>query len=176
MSNYRRLFIPGGTWFFTVNLLQRQNNNLLIREVNLLRETVKSVRKRSPFRINAWVVLPEHMHAVWTLPANDTDFSTRWRFIKSGFSRVLPKTEYRSVVPIAANERGIWQRHFWEHAIRDEADFERHIDSVHVNPLKHKLVSQVKDWPYSSFHRYVERGIYPANWCGEIDLEANGDK
>ena len=176
MSNYRRLFIPGGTWFFTVNLLQRQNNNLLIREVNLLRETVKSVRKRSPFRINAWVVLPEHMHAVWTLPANDTDFSTRWRLIKSGFSRALPKTEYRSGVRIAANERGIWQRHFWEHAIRDEADFERHIDYVHVNPLKHKLVSQVKDWPYSSFHRYVERGIYPVNWCGEIDLEVNDDK
>ncbi len=176
MSNYRRLFIPGGTWFFTVNLLQRQNNNLLIREVNLLRETVKSVRKRYPFRTNAWVVLPEHMHAVWTLPANDTDFSTRWRFIKSGFSRALPKTEYRSVVRIAANERGIWQRHFWEHAIRDEADFERHIDYVHVNPLKHKLVSQVKDWPYSSFHRYVERGIYPVNWCGEIDLVVNGDK
>ena len=91
MSSYRRLFIPGGTWFFTVNLLQRQNNNLLIREIDLLRSIVESVRKRHPFRINAWVVLPEHMHAVWSLPPNDTDFSTRWRLIKSGFSRALPK-------------------------------------------------------------------------------------
>ena len=176
MSNYRRLFIPGGTWFFTVNLLQRQNNNLLIQEIDLLRNTVKSVRNRYPFQINAWVVLPEHMHAVWTLPVNDTDFSTRWRLIKSGFSRGLPKTEYRSAVRIAANERGIWQRHFWEHAIRDEADYQQHIDYIHVNPLKHKLVSQVKDWPYSSFHRYVERGIYPTNWCGEMDFEVNGDQ
>ena len=176
MSNYRRYFIPGGTWFFTVNLLQRQNNNLLVHEINLLRETVKSVRKRYPFKIDAWVVLPEHMHAVWSLPENDTDFSTRWRLIKSGFSQALPKTEYRSDVRIAANERGIWQRHFWEHAIRDETDFQRHIDYVHFNPLKHKLVSQVKDWPYSSFHRYVESGIYPVNWCGVVDLEVHGDQ
>ena len=75
---------------------------------------------------------------------------------------------------IAASERGIWQRHFWEHAIRDEADFERHVDYIHVNPLKHNLVSRIKDWPYSSFHRYVERGIYPVNWCGEIDLDVDG--
>ena len=176
MSNYRRYFIPGGTWFFTVNLLQRQNNNLLVHEINLLRETVKSVRKRYPFKIDAWVVLPEHMHAVWTLPENDTDFSTRWRLIKSGFSRALPKTEYRSEVRLAANERGIWQRHFWEHAIRDESYFQRYIDYVHVNPLKYKLVSQVKDWPYSSFHCYVEGGIYPVNWCGVVDLEVHGDQ
>ena len=176
MPNYRRLFIPGGTWFFTVNLLQRQNNNLLVREINLLRNTVKSVRKSYPFHINAWVVLPDHMHAVWTLPENDADFSTRWRLIKSGFSRGLPKTEYLSAVRIAANERGIWQRHYWEHAIRDELDFERHIDYVHINPMKHQLVTQIKDWPYSSFHRYVESGIYPLNWGGGVDIKVDGDE
>ncbi|MGD0962160.1 MAG: transposase, partial [Methylomonas sp.] len=96
--------------------MQRKDNDLLIREINLLRESVKSVRDRYPFKIDAWVVLPEHMHAVWTLPPGDYDFSTRWRLIKSRFSRSLPKTEYRSKVRIAANERGIWQRHFWEHA------------------------------------------------------------
>ncbi|WKJ90428.1 transposase [Methylomonas montana] len=175
MPNYRRAFIPGGTWFFTVNLLERKNNDLLIREINLLRETVRAVRERYPFKIDAWVVLPEHLHAVWTLPPGDADFSKRWRLIKSGFSRVLPKTEYRSDARKAANERGIWQRHFWEHSIRDETDFERHVDYVHVNPVKHGLVSRVIDWPYSSFHRYVEKGVYPENWAGDLDLTVVGD-
>ena len=91
MPNYRRAFVPGGTWFFTVNLLERKNNDLLIREVDLLRETVRAVRQRHPFQVDAWVVLPEHIHAVWTLPPGDADFSKRWRLIKSGFSRALPK-------------------------------------------------------------------------------------
>lgn len=105
----------------------------------------------------------------------DTDFSKRWRLIKSSFSRGLPKTEYRSNVRKVANERGIWQRHFWEHLIRDEADFERHVDYVHVNPLKHGLVTRVIDWPYSSFHRHVEKGVYPKNWGGDLDLTIAGD-
>lgn len=175
MPNYRRAFIPGGTWFFTVNLLERKNNDLLVREIALLRETVRAVRKRHPFQIDAWVVLPEHMHAVWTLPPGDADFSKRWRLAKSGFSRALPKTEYRTNVRKVAGERGIWQRHFWEHCIRDEADFERHVDYVHVNPVKHGLVSRVKDWPYSSFHRYVERGVYPENWGGDLEISIAGD-
>ena len=98
MPNYRRAFIPGGTWFFTVNLLQRHHNDLLIREIDLLRETVRRVREHHPFQIDAWVFLPEHMHSVWTLPPADADFSLRWRLIKSGFSRELPKTERRSEV------------------------------------------------------------------------------
>lgn len=176
MPNYRRAFVPGGTWFFTVNLLERKNNDLLIREVDLLRETVRAVRQRHPFHIDAWVVLPEHMHAVWTLPPGDTDFSKRWRLIKSSFSRALPKTEYRSNVRKASGERGIWQRHFWEHLIRDEKDFERHVDYVHVNPVKHGLVTQVSQWPYSSFHRYVEKGVYPENWCGDFAVSVAGDE
>jgi putative transposase len=175
MPNYRRAFIPGGTWFFTVNLLQRYRNDLLIREIDLLRETVQRVRERHPFQIDAWVVLPEHLHCIWTLPPGDSDFSKRWRLIKSGFSRALPHTERRSDVRKAAGERGIWQRHYWEHLIRDEADYQRHVDYVHVNPLKHGYVKRVADWPYSTFHRYVAKGMYPADWCGDPDSEVDGD-
>ena len=146
MPNYRRAFVPGGTWFFTVNLLQRHNNDLLVREIGLLRETVSLVRKRHPFRIDAWVVLPEHMHAVWTLPPGDADFSKRWRLIKSAFSRALPKTERRSNVRQAAGERGIWQRHYWEHWIKVEADYRRHLNYAHTNSVKHGYVERVMDW------------------------------
>ncbi len=109
MPNYRRAFIPGGTWFFTVNLLQRHHNDLLVREIDLLRETVRWVRERHPFQIDACVVLPEHLHSVWTLPPGDSDFSLRWRLIKSEFSR-LPKTEQSSAMRKAAGERGIYPR------------------------------------------------------------------
>lgn len=175
MVNYRRAYIPGSTWFFTVNLLQRHQNDLLIRRIDLLRDTVRAVRARYPFQIDAWVVLPEHMHAIWTLPSGEADFSIRWRLIKSGFSRGLAKTEYRSKVRIAANERGIWQRHFWEHAIRDELDFERHVDYLHFNPVKHGYVAQVRDWPYSSFHLFVKKGIYPDSWGNGLNIEIAGD-
>ena len=175
MPNYRRAFIPGGTWFFTVNLLQRHQNDLLVRELGLLRDTVIRVRERYPFRTDAWVVLPDNLHCVWTLPPGDSDFSTRWRLIKSGFSRGLPKTERRSDVRKAAGERGIWQRHYWEHLIRDDADYQWHVDYVHFNPLKHGLVKRVSDWPHSTFHRYVTRGVYPADWCGNSDNFIAGD-
>jgi putative transposase len=175
MPNYRRAFVKGGTWFFTVNLLQRHNHDLLIREIDLLRTTVKKVQTRYPFTIDAWVVLPEHMHCVWTLPADDSDFSMRWRLIKSGFSRGLPQTERRSNVRQNAGERGIWQRRFWEHLIRDELDYQRHVDYVHVNPLKHGLVDRVVDWPYSTFHRAVREGIYPTDWCGDAAEQIAGD-
>jgi len=174
MANYRRAYVPGGTWFFTVNLLLRHDNDLLVREVATLRRVVADVRQRYPFHIDAWVVLPEHLHCVWTLPPGDSDFSLRWRLIKSGFSRAIPKGS--SEVRRAAGERGIWQRHFWEHLIRDELDYQRHVDYVHVNPLKHGLVQRVVDWPYSSFHRAVAAGVYPVNWCGAPgDEVAGGD-
>lgn len=166
MPDYRRAWHPGGTYFFTVNLLQRQENDLLIRHVGLLREAVRSVRQRHPFIIHGWVVLPDHLHCVIELPANDADFATRWRLIKIEFSKALPKTERRSNVRVTRGERGIWQRRYWEHLIRDEADFRAHMDYVHINPLKHGLVRHVDDWPYSTFNRLVERGIYPANWAG----------
>ncbi len=174
MSNYRRAFVPGGTWFFTVNLLQRRGNDLLVREIATLRRVVRDVRKRYGFHINAWVVLPDHLHCVLTLPPGDSDFSLRWRLIKSGFSRAMPKTETLSAVRKAAGERGIWQRHYWEHLIRDELDYRRHVDYVYVNPLKHGLVQCVVDWPYSTFHRDVAAGIYPADWCGARDEMVGG--
>jgi putative transposase len=175
MPNFRRVYVAGGTWFFTVNLLQRTNNSLLIQEIELLRKVVKKIRQRYPFYINAWVVLPEHMHAIWTLPEGDSNFSLRWRLIKSGFSTGLPKTESLSQVREDAGERGIWQRNYWEHLIKNEFDYQRHFDYVHVNPLKHGLVKRVIDWPYSTFHRYVNHGIYPDNWCGDSNVEIMGD-
>ena len=166
MPDYRRAWHPGGTYFFTVNLLQRQGNDLLTRHVDLLREAVASVRQRHPFIIHGWVVLPEHLHCVIELPPGDADFATRWRLIKIAFSKALPKTERRSQVRMARNERGIWQRRYWEHLIRDDADFSAHMDYVHINPLKHGLVKRLADWPHSTFHRLVEQGIYPADWAG----------
>ena len=175
MPNYRRAFVPGGTWFFTVNLLERHNNDLLIREINILRHSVRRVRNKYPFMINAWVVLPEHMHCIWTLPSEDSDFSLRWRLIKSAFSRALPKNERRSAVRTAAGERGIWQRHYWEHLIRDEVDYERHMDYIHYNPVKHGHVRVVKDWPYSTFHHLVSAGVYPVDWGDDASIEIDGD-
>jgi putative transposase len=166
MPDYRRAWQPGGTYFFTVNLLQRHGCDLLVRHVDLLREVVQAVRQRHPFLIHAWVVLPEHLHCVIELPPDDADFATRWRLIKMGFSKALPKTERRSAVRIARGERGIWQRRYWEHAIRDDADYRAHLDYVHINPVKHGLVGRVRDWPYSTFHRLVERGVYPVDWAG----------
>lgn len=174
MPNYRRAFVAGGTWFFTVNLLQRHGNNLLVREIELLRRVVQQVRQKHPFHIDAWVVLPEHLHCVLTLPTGDSDFSLRWRLIKSAFSRALPREERISATRQKYGERGIWQRHYWEHLIRDELDFQRHVDYVHVNPLKHGLVKRVRDWPYSTFHHNVEKGIYPLDWCGDVEMHVGG--
>jgi len=166
MPDYRRVLHPGGTYFFTVNLLQRYGNDLLIREIDALRRVVRSVKKRHPFLIHGWVVLPEHLHCVIELPAGDADFSLRWRLIKMEFSKLLPATERKSRVRRNRGERGIWQRRFWEHVIRNDADYRAHIDYVHINPVKHGLVSRVRDWPYSTFHRWVEQGVYPLDWAG----------
>ncbi|MEW6765583.1 MAG: transposase [Pseudomonadota bacterium] len=170
MSDYHRNRQPGGTYFFTVNLFDRRST-LLIDHADALREAVRTVRARRPFHIDAWVMLPEHMHAIWTLPAGDVDYSGRWRDIKVAFARMLPKLEPRSPVQLARGERGIWQRRFWEHTLRDERDYAAHVDYVHINPIKHGLVSRVRDWPYSTFHRYVARGVYPPDWAGGGEFE-----
>jgi putative transposase len=168
MPNYRRAFVPGGCWFFTVNLLERRQT-LLIDHINILREAVAETLLSHPCTTDAFVVLPNHLHAIWTLPPNDADFSTRWRLIKNRFSRALPKRERLSSVRVARNERGIWQRRFWEHLIRDETDYARHVEYCYINPLKHKLVTRVSDWPHSSFHRDVRAGIIPLDWAGDIE-------
>jgi len=172
MPNYRRAFVPGGCSFFTVNLLERRET-LLVEHIDALRNGMERKRKRYPFVIDAVVVLPDHIHAVWTLPPKDADFSVRWRLIKSRFAQTLPKREHLSEVRKARNERGIWQRRFWEHLIRDEADYARHVEYCYINPLKHGLVTKVRDWPHSSFHRDVRAGIVAEDWAG--DFEQSGE-
>ena len=166
MTEYRRDHTPSSTWFFTVNLAQRRDNRLLVKRIDTLRQVLREVKQVHPFHIHAIVVLPEHLHCIWTLPEGDADYGKRWSLIKAGFSRRMPRTESRSESRIKRGERGIWQRRYWEHRIRDDRDFERHADYIHWNPVKHGWVEQVVDWPYSSFHRYVERGIYPQDWAG----------
>jgi putative transposase len=166
MPDYRRAWHPGGTYFFTVNLLQRQGSDLLIRHIDRLREAVRMTRRRHPFIIHGWVVLPDHLHSIIELPPDDADFATRWRLIKIAFSKGLPVIERRSQVRMARGERGIWQRRYWEHLIRDDTDFRAHMDYVHINPLKHGLVKRVREWPYSTFHQLAEKGVYPADWAG----------
>jgi putative transposase len=170
MPEYRRLLVPGSCYFFTVNLADRSSDRLT-REIAVLRSAVASVRARRAFGIDAWVVLPEHLHAVWTLPEGDYDYSTRWASIKRLFSWQLPGGEARSRSRVAKRERGIWQRRFWEHMIRDEADFRNHVDYVHFNPVRHGLVSHPGLWPYSSFHRAVARGDLPAAWTLDASPE-----
>src|SRR4051794_27764920 len=126
MPNYRRALVPGGCWFFTVNLLERRET-LLVNRIDTLRDAVAKTRRSYPFESDAVVVLPDHIHAVWTLPPGDSNFSTRWRLIKSHFAKALPKRERLSAVRKARGERGIWQRRFWEHLVRDESDYARHV-------------------------------------------------
>ena len=165
MPDYHRNRVPGGTFFFTVNLRDR-DSDLLVRQVEMLREAVRRVRARAPFRIDAWVVLPDHMHCLWTLPPGDADFPGRWRAIKIAFAKSLPEGEPRTPVMIRRGERGIWQRRYWEHTIRDDRDFAAHMDYTHFNPVKHGLVGHPADWPYSSFGRCVASGLYPPDWMG----------
>jgi putative transposase len=146
--------------------LECRGNTLLNERIDVLRDAVRRVRRVRPFIIDAWVVLPDHLHAVWRLPIGDDDFSTRWRMIKTFFVRGLPATERLSAVRRAAGERGIWQRRFWEHAIRDDADYAAHVDYVHFNPVKHGLVAAPAEWPYSTFKSCVGRGLYPLGWIG----------
>jgi putative transposase len=168
MPNYRRALVPGGCWFFTVNLLERRQR-LLADHADALRTAFEETRKKYSFDIAAIVVLPDHLHAVWTLPPDDADFSIRWRLIKGRFAKAMPKQERRSAVRKMRGERGIWQRRFWEHLIRDDGDYARHIEYCYINPVKHRLVARVRDWPHSSFHRDVRRGLFPIDWAGEVE-------
>ena len=171
MSNYRRNRISGGTYFFTINLLERKQS-LLVDHINEVRNATRKVIQQTPFHIDGWVILPDHMHCIWTLPENDSDYSGRWREIKKTFTKSLPRDEYRSATRIKRNERGIWQRRFWEHTIRDEKDYQHHMDYLHFNPVKHGLVNTVKEWPHSTFHQLVKQGVYPENW-GSNNQELN---
>jgi putative transposase len=165
MTAYRRSRIAGGTYFFTVNLADRRLSLLTVR-IDLLKAAFRYTRHRHPFTTDAVVVLPDHLHAMWTLPEGDGDFATRWRLIKANFSRGLPPSEHISASRSRKQERGIWQRRYWEHTIRDEDDFARHMDYIHFNPVKHGQVEHAANWPHSSFRRMVRLGFYPPSWGG----------
>jgi putative transposase len=167
MTSYRRAYRAGATHFFTVNLADR-SSRLLVDRIDDLRAAVRYARQRHPFAIDAMTVLPDHLHAVWTLPPGDADFSLRWRLIKGFFSRHIPFGEPRLSSRIDKRERGIWQRRYWEHLIRDEEDLRRHVDYTHFNPVRHGHVARVADWPHSTFHREVRAGRLPADWAGDV--------
>jgi len=155
MVGYRRTRVPGGTWFFTL-ALQDRNSQLLITHIDSLRAAHRVVLNTRPFTIRAIVVLPDHLHTIWTLPPKDSDFPGRWKAIKSAFTRAVKAHG----VPLTANpknEHALWQRRYWEHLLVDETDYARHVDYIHANPVKHGYVEDMADWPWSSFHRPQER-------------------
>jgi putative transposase len=170
---YRRARIEGGTFFFTVVTYHRQRILCIPENVLLLRRVHREVMENHPFRINAFVLLPDHLHCIWTLPPGDTDFSSRWRLIKSNFSRRCnKKTNLLSTASRAKKgEQAIWQRRFWEHMIRDDDDFRRHVEYIHYNPVKHGMVEAPVDWEYSSFHWDVRDGIYDRHWGVGISID-----
>ena len=146
-------------FYSTVNLRNRRSQ-LLTTQYQMLRNAIIKVKRDRPFEINAWVVLPEHMHCIWTLPEGDDDFSSRWREIKKQFTH-------------ACGLKNIWQPRFWEHTIRNTKDYRHHVDYIYINPVKHGWVKQVSDWPFSTFHRDVARGLYPIDWAGDVtDINA----
>src|SRR5256714_4090253 len=172
MVHYRRNIVPGGTFFFTVTLADRRSS-VLVDHISALRTAFRMTRKDRPFKIDAVVILPDHLHVVMTLPPDDADFSGRWRRIKGHFSTQL-------IAAGAALKRAsngdllLWQRRFWEHTIRDDGDFARHVDYVHFNPVKHGLVSRVRDWPHSSFHAYMRQRLLPEDWAGDVSARGAG--
>ena len=157
MVRYRRNFLPGGTFFFTVALADRRST-LLTDHISILRQAFRKARAERPFDIDAIVILPDHLHTIVTLPEGDSDFPHRWRRIKTIFTRgALYQDE--TIPPRDNTGRALWQRRFWEHTITDESDFARHVDYIHINPVKHGLVSNPLDWPHSSLHRFLRQSI-----------------
>jgi putative transposase len=176
MRSYIHLRLKGGCYFFTVNLAERHGNDLLLRHIEALRAAFRETRRDHPLAIKGLVILPDHLHCLWQLPPDDDDFPMRWRLIKSRFSRRIETGERISKSRQRRGERGIWQRRYWEHGIRDERDYRTHLDYIHYNPVKHGYVRAAKDWAYSTFHRHVAQGVYPLDWAApretvELTLE-----
>ena len=167
---YRRARAPGATYFFTVVAYRRRRFLCEPENVGLLRAAFRSVIRRHPFAIDAFVLLPDHLHCLWTLPPGDADYSTRWMLVKSYFTR-RSADGLKAPRPDALRrkrEQTIWQHRYWEHQIRGDLDFERHCDYIHFNPIKHGYVERAADWRYSSFHLFVRRGIYTRDWGGGV--------
>lgn len=177
MSRYRRDHTPGGTFFFTLNL-QDRHSSLLTERITAFQSSYRRVKAELPFITLAICVLPDHLHAVWRLPEHDADFSTRWQKIKAGFSQSILNPGVRSKSQVRKGEKGLWQRRFWEHRIRDAEDLQRHVDYVHYNPVKHGLVQHAASWQHSSFHDFVRRGLLPLSWAGNrqcIEVSRSGE-
>ena len=175
MSDYRRVYLPGGMYFFTVVTFRRQRF-LIDDDVRAaLREGIQFTRQSKPFEIVAWVLLPDHLHCIWRLPPDDTDFSSRWSIIKRIVTQRcgerLNRPEWLNARRRKRQQGTLWQHRFWDHLIRDEDDFNQHMDYIHWNPVKHGFASKVDDWPYSSFHRLVRRGWYDENWGKNITFD-----
>ena len=167
MQRYRREWLPGASYFFTVTTARRQRVLTEPPFYQALKSAIKEVKTNYPFEIEAFVLLPDHLHCIWRMPDNDADFSMRWSLIKRKVSQQCRECLNQRVNSSTAKRRelGLWQRRFWEHRIRDEKDFETHVNYIHFNPVKHGYVTHVIDWPYSSFHGYVKKGILPSHWC-----------
>jgi len=172
--HYRRSQATGATWFFTLTLANRRSR-LLVEQAPLLRQVFRQVRERHPFDIVAMVVLPDHLHTIWSLPQGDGDYPMRWSLIKSAFSRNVPRTESISSSRRSKRERGLWQRRYWEHQIRDADDLQRHLDYIHYNPVKHGHVLRASDWPCSSIHRYIRQEMITADWAAGERIFAGAD-
>jgi putative transposase len=165
MSNYRRIFVPGGHYFFTVVTYQRRPLFEASENVTLLRTAFKTIITKQPFTIDAIVVLPEHLHCIWQLPEGDANYSGRWREIKKHLSKRIGSKRNRR------GEFDVWQRRSWEHLLRDEDDWRRHMDYIHYNPVKHGLAASPGQWPYSSFRKAVAAGWYEPDWGKQQEPE-----
>jgi putative transposase len=177
MPNYRRHY-DGTTWFFTVVTAGRRAYLTCAAERNALRDALQHCRQRYPFRIDAWVLLPDHLHAIWTMPETDTNYSRRWSIVKRIFTQRMREStgehsaaaRQRIVSSSDADRTSCWQPRFWAHRISGDRDFAQHIDYIHINPMKHGHVARVVDWTWSSFHRYARDGLYPVDWGGTIGV------
>ena len=171
---YRRLKVEGASYFFTLVTQDRRKLFVDPETIGLLERAIAVVGKRHPFEVEAQVIMPDHLHALWQLPEKDADYSTRWRLIKEAFSKAYVKRRGRMVVGPARQARGeqaLWQRRFWEHLIRDDRDFSAHLDYIHLNPVHHGLVTAPRDWPYSTFEKWVARGLYVPEWGSDAKPE-----
>jgi len=163
MPEYRRWRQTGGWYFFTVNLHDRRRD-WLIRHVGLLRQAFAIIQQKRPFELDATVILPDHLHCIWKLPPNDSDFATRWRLIKGLFTRWVGPLEPQGLQEGRKGSRSVWQQRYWEHVLRDEDDYRRHVEYIHYNPVKHGYVDRPVDWPHSSIHRFIRKGLVEADW------------
>jgi len=173
MPEYRRTHVAGGVFFFTVVTYQRIPIFRSPVARALLMESIGEIKRTLSFNMPAFVILPEHLHCIWELPDGDTDYSKRWGMIKRSFTRhwrqrVSPNKAI-SDSRKKKREAGIWQRRFWEHAIRDDKDYENHLNYIHYNPIKHGLVRCAHEWDYSTFQQWRDKGYYPSDWCCQCE-------